>query len=519
MPDNITFEICRPVEAHARLVMEWRNDPATLAMFFHRNPKQWDSFWPEFRAEYFASDPEPLFILNNGKRAGFVRFKTAPHPRGLHGRCVDISINLAPDERGRGLGRGALCALEPVLVRAGVDTIYAVVRQKNEASRRMFASAGYEEVESAVHTVEDTGEKVQIARYLRELSSTFWRRNHVTVIAEAGSNWRVGQAKRDRAMARALIDVATEAGADVVKFQTYRPETVYVPNAGGADYLADTDNSGDISTIFADLAMPYEMIGEMADYCAKNNIGFMSTGFSPADFQAIDPYVQIHKVASYEIGHVRLIDLAAASGKPLILSTGASDYADIHWAVERFHQQGGRDLCLLQCTAKYPAPLSTLNVLAMTWLRRRFGVTVGLSDHSRDPVVGPVAAIALGARCIEKHFTLHNALPGPDHPFAVAPMELVKMVRRIREAEMARGAGEKLVLEEEDELAAFAKRGLQAIRPIKKSEILRENENFAILRPGKQAQGAHPRYADEAEGCKAVRDIPLGDGIRVGDWS
>lgn len=519
MPKSITFETCRPIEAHARLVMEWRNDPTTLAMFFHRTPKQWDNFWPEFRTEYFTTDPAPLFILSDGRQAGFLRFKSTPHPLGLTGNCVDISINLAPAVRGRGIGRAALRALEPVLVRAGVDAVYAVVRQENESSKRMFAAAGYEELKPAIHKVEDTCEDVSVARYIRELISTFWRRKGVTVIAEAGSNWRIGQFKRDRAMARALVDVAVEAGADAVKFQTYRPETVYVPNAGSADYLDNTDSSGDINAIFADLAMPYEMIGEIAEYCEKHNIGFMSTGFSPADFRAIDPYVQIHKIASYEIGHVRLIDLAAASGKPLVLSTGASDYSDIQWAVDRFHQQGGRDLCLLQCTAKYPAPLSALNVSALTWLRRRFGVTVGLSDHSRDPIVGPVAAVALGARCIEKHYTLHNSLPGPDHAFAITPPELADMVRRVREAEAVRGTGEKFVLPEEQELAAFAKRGLQALRPIKKSEILRENENFAILRPGKQAPGAHPRHADEAQGRNATRDIPMGDGIRIGDWA
>lgn len=519
MPENITFETCAPIEPHARLVMEWRNDPATLAMFFHRTPKQWESFWPEFRTEYFTSDPAPLFILADGRRVGFLRFKPASHPRGIPGRCIDISINLAPEARGRGLGRAVLSALEPELVRAGVDAIYALVRQENASSKRMFAAAGYEELESTTFKVEDTGEEAPVVPFLRELSSRFWRQRGVTVIAEAGSNWRVGQPTRDRAMARALVDVAVEAGADVVKFQTYRAETVYVPNAGGADYLADTDSGGDISAVFSDLAMPYEMVGEIAEYCAGNKIGFMSTGFSPADFKAIDPYVQIHKIASYEIGHVRLIDLAAASGKPLILSTGASGHADIQWAVDRFHQQGGRDLCLLQCTAKYPAPLSALNVSALTWLRRRFGVTVGLSDHSRDPVVGPVAAVALGARCIEKHYTLHNALPGPDHAFAITPPELTEMVRRIREADAARGDGEKLVLPEEQELAAFAKRGLQALRPIKKSEVLRENENFAILRPGKQTRGAHPRLADEVEGRKATRDIPVGDGIRAGDWT
>ena len=338
------------------------------------------------------------------------------------------------------------------------------------------------------------------------------------VIAEAGSNWRMGTPRRDRAMARALIDVAAEAGADCVKFQTYRPETVYVANAGHSDYLAEAGVKEDISDIFADLAMPYEMLEDLAEHCRRAGIGFMSTGFSPADFRAIDPHVAVHKIASYEISHLRLIDLAARSGKPLVLSTGAADPDDIAWAVERFHAQGGRDLCLLQCTAKYPAPLSSIHLAALDWLRRRFGVPVGLSDHSRDPITAPVAAVALGARCVEKHYTLHNALPGPDHPFALTGDELKVMVAKIREAEQVIGQGAKRVQAEEAELAAFARRGIQALRPIAKGEVLREGVTMAILRPGKRHPGAHPRLIEEMEGRRATRDIAAGDGLRPGDW-
>ncbi|TCS62994.1 N-acetylneuraminate synthase family protein [Varunaivibrio sulfuroxidans] len=337
------------------------------------------------------------------------------------------------------------------------------------------------------------------------------------IIAEAGSNWRMGTAARDLAMAKTLIDIAREGGADAVKFQTYRAETVYVANAGSSDYLSSSGIEDDIQDIFSDLAMPYEMIGELAAYCKGQGIAFMSSPFSPADFAAVDPFVQVHKIASYEISHIRLIELAARTGKPLVISTGASTEDDIAWAVGHFRAHGGGELALLQCTSRYPAPLDSLNLRVIPWLRDRFGVVAGLSDHSREPAIAPAAAVALGARVIEKHYTVDNRLPGPDHAFALLPGELKEMVDHIRAVERALGDGVKAVHAVEDELAAYARRGVQAIRDIAPGERLREDENFAILRPGKQILGSHPRHLDRIEGHTARRAIAQGEGIAPDD--
>ncbi|MCL4234411.1 MAG: N-acetylneuraminate synthase family protein, partial [Deltaproteobacteria bacterium] len=209
---------------------------------------------------------------------------------------------------------------------------------------------------------------------------------------------------------------------------------------------------------------------------------------------------------------------AGRSGKPLILSTGASDEADIAWAMETFLAAGGRELTLLQCTAKYPAPVDSMNLRTIGRLARRFGVPVGLSDHSRHPTWAPLAAVALGATVIEKHYTLDNRLPGPDHSFAVTPRELTELVSAVRAAEDMLGSGEKHVLATEDELRTFAQRAIQATRDIRAGETLAEGLNIDILRPGKRARGMHPRRLGEIEGRRAARDIPLGDGIREGDW-
>jgi sialic acid synthase SpsE len=342
-------------------------------------------------------------------------------------------------------------------------------------------------------------------------------REHVFVIAEAGSNWRMGTAERDILMARALVDVAVEAGADAVKFQTYRARDTYVADAGESDYLADAGIKRSINDIFTDLEMPYEMLGEIAEYCGKTGIEFMSTPFSVADAEAVDPYVQRHKVASYEIDHVRLLQRLAATGKPLIVSTGAAVEYDIEFCLDTARAAGAGEITLLQCTSRYPAPPDSLNLAVIPWLRQRFGVAAGFSDHSRDPIVGPVAAVALGATVIEKHFTIDNRLPGPDHAFALEPEQLTAMVRAIREAEQVRGDGVKAVGLPENELRGFAVRAIQATRDLEPGDLLLEGENFDVLRPGKRSTGMHPRHLDALNGRRVTTQIKAGDGIRPGD--
>ena len=165
-----------------------------------------------------------------------------------------------------------------------------------------------------------------------------------------------------------------------------------------------------------------------------------------------------------------------------------------------------------------PAPPESLNLKAIPLLAETFGVPVGLSDHSRDPLLAPLAAVALGARVIEKHFTLHNRLPGPDHAFAVTAEELKAMVSAIRQVETMLGHGDKTVLPAEEELAGYARRGIQAVRDIAAGERLREGENVDILRPGQQPLGLHPKHLPDLEGKPAARDIAQGQGIRKGDW-
>lgn len=510
---EIDFELVQPLEAHGRLVMQWRNDPQTLAQSFDSRPKEWESFYPEFCSDYFVRGGMPaLFAWHSGQRVAFLRFRPFSSPVAQTRRACEISINVAPEARGKGLGSAILKAVQARVADQGYDDLMAEIKADNPASHQAFTKAGFIKLKD----YKKQGDTVSL--YAVHLSPAAAKRP-VFVIAEAGSNWRMGCAARDRAMARTLIDVAVEAGADAVKFQVYRPETVYVANAGKSEYLARAGITEDISSIFEDLAMPYEMIPELAEYCEKAGIEFMATPFSKADFDAVDPFVKRHKIASYEISHMRLIEMAASSGKPLIMSTGASVEADIAWAVDRFRQAGGKDLTLLQCTAKYPATASSMHLRVIPWLRQRFAVKAGLSDHSPDPIRAPSAAVALGASTIEKHYTLDKRLPGPDHSFALTAPELSAMIRAIRETEEMLGSGEKLVDPTEQELYDYARRGIQALRAIKRGERLLEGDNVDILRPGQQQRGVHPRYLEQLEGAQATRDIPAGAGIQEGDWS
>ena len=336
---------------------------------------------------------------------------------------------------------------------------------------------------------------------------------HTFVIAEAGSNWKSGSYEDDLKRSNELIKTAAKAGADAIKFQTFRADTVYAHGAGISKYLSDHGINDNINKIFEHLSMPYEMIPQLSDMCKKENILFMSTPFSVEDAKQIDPHVQIHKVASYEINHVRLLEFLASTKKPILISTGASTYTEIDFALGIMKNSGNNLLAIMQCTSKYPCPVSALNLSVIPQMKIKYNLPVGLSDHSTNPVVAPLTAVGLGATIIEKHFTLDRTLPGPDHSFSLIPEELELMVKSIRDADTAKGNGKKEILNEEIELHEYATRSLQAIKNISKGSILEEGINFAVLRPGNRIRGLDARFLSLVNGKKAKKDIMTGDGI------
>ena len=337
--------------------------------------------------------------------------------------------------------------------------------------------------------------------------------NHTFIIAEAGSNWKSGSYEEDLEQAKKLIKIASEAGADAVKFQTYKADTVYAYNAGNSNYLAEQGINKKINEIFEYLSMPYEMISELSQICNDEKIIFMSTPFSVEDAKQIDPFVSLHKIASFEINHVRLIEFLSKTEKPILISTGASTFDEIDFAVNLIKNNKNNEIGLLQCTSKYPAPIESLNLSAIPKMKERYNIPIGFSDHSVEPLIGPLTAVGLGATIIEKHFTLDKNLTGPDHSFAITPQELELMVKSIRQADKTKGNGKKIILNEEQELLLFAKRRIQAIKDIRKGDILKEGFNFEVLRPGNRIRGLEPRFLDKINGAKSTKNVLKGDGI------
>lgn len=505
----ITFECMQPIEEHARHVLEWRNDAAVREMSNRQEVKEWGSFYQEFLDEYFTH-PEmpPLFIHVKGERAGYIRFRMKEDPLDKKRAMTEISIVVAPEKRDKGIGTAALGALKELFIKRHVFAVRADVKKENIASQMLFEKAGFRRVSY----------DGAMEHYVWTAPGKPLSRSPLFIIAEIGSNWKRGHLKKDWLAIQEMIARAKEAGVDAVKFQIFKAGRMYVANAGASDYLLKAGIQEDMVTLFQRLEMPDEWIPRLADECKKVEVELMASVFSEEDFEMMNPYVQRHKIASYEISYIPLIALAAQSKKPTFLSTGASVEEDIAWAVDAYEKAGGRDLTLLQCTAQYPASPSAMNVQVIERLKRRFGCSVGLSDHSQDPLVAPLLSVAYGATAIEKHYTLDRTLPGPDHLFAVEPHELKEMVRSIRLAEEMEGNGLKEVQPQEEELYYFARRGIQAIKSIEQGETFVLKENIAILRPGRQNLGIHPRYLTDIEGKQAKRAIQSGEGIQKGDF-
>ena len=323
----------------------------------------------------------------------------------------------------------------------------------------------------------------------------------VFIIAEAGSNW---WANDDGGFDRAfrLIDVAADAGADACKFQAWSKGRVYAAQLGTNTVSDELDR----------IELPKEWIPQLADYCDKRGIEFMASVFSVEDLKAVDPYVKRHKIASCELSHLELIRAAIETGKQVILSTGAATYSEIEVVLDRCEYN---DVILLQCTSSYPAPTHELNLFAMDELP----VTprMGLSDHSLDPIIPAVMAVALGATVIEKHFTLSNKLSGPDHCYALEPDELRTLVRSIRTAEICMGDGVKKVMPSEREVRGCGVRSVQATKDISVGSVLTK-DNIAALRPGNRKQGEHALRLGDMYGRVVNRTISVGDGVLCEDF-
>ncbi len=324
-------------------------------------------------------------------------------------------------------------------------------------------------------------------------------------IAEAGANWRISRdMKKNFRHAVRLIDIAVKARAESVKFQLYRANKLYTKNAGTADYIGKKKS---IYDIIQEMELPYPWLRKLKRYCDRKRIMFLCTPFDERSVDELEKIgVAAYKIASYSVTHYPLLKYIAKKRKPIFISTGASDIKTVDRAVRLIRAQGNERIALLQCTAKYPAPLSALNLRVIPMLQERYGVPIGLSDHSRDPHIGPMGAVALGARVIEKHYTTDNALPGPDHGFAILADELVDLVANVRKLEAALGDERKNVTVDEQELHKFTEYRIFAIKDIAAGKPLEGSVD--VLRSGKVVTGLFADAWDTVVTKRAKKRIP-----------
>jgi sialic acid synthase SpsE len=327
------------------------------------------------------------------------------------------------------------------------------------------------------------------------------------IIAEAGSNH-----DRDLGTAHKLIDVAAECGADAVKFQTYRAETLYsrcTPRFREMDEL-DRSPAGETPFQLAKrIELPRHWQRELRDHSAERGVDFLST---PFDLCAIEELAELgvkaFKIASYEIVDYDLLRAAARQHRPIILSTGNSSLADIELAFSVVQSAGCKQVILLHCVSQYPARYEDLHLRAMCTMQQAFNVPVGFSDHTMGSVAATVAT-ALGSCCFEKHFTLDRKRKGPDHPSAMEPDELAEYIQAIRTAEKSLGSAVKSVQDSECENHRLARRSIHACIDIPKGATISASM-LVLKRPG---LGIHPAHQDIVVGRTARRDIKADEWI------
>ena len=318
------------------------------------------------------------------------------------------------------------------------------------------------------------------------------------IIAEAGVNHN-GSIE----MARSLIDAAKEAGADYVKFQTAKLDALVSKNAVMADYQKkNTGHEESQKEMLAKLLLPFSDFIALSDYCREKQIGFLSTPFDMESIAFLEELVPFWKVPSGEITNYPYLVAIGKTKKPVILSTGMCELSEIDDAVSVLRENGTAEFTLLHCNTQYPTPYRDVNLRAMETLKNRYHVNVGYSDHTAGTEV-PVAAVALGASVIEKHFTLDKTLPGPDHKASLEPEELRRMVQAIRNVEAALGSSEKKVSPSEQENLSVARKSIVAARKISKGELLSES-NLTAKRPG---TGISPMKWKQVVGTRAVKDF------------
>jgi N-acetylneuraminate synthase len=331
----------------------------------------------------------------------------------------------------------------------------------------------------------------------------------VTIIAEAGVNHN-GSIE----IAKNMVDVAAEAGCDIIKFQTFKAKNLVTQSAKRALYqIQNTGNDDSQYKMLKELELDYSYHKDLIEYCNKKNIKFLSTPFDEESVDFLHELnMDIFKIPSGEITNKPFLKLIASKNKPIILSTGMSTLGEVEEALTWIYEEGNSNVALLHCTSDYPTKKEDVNLKSMLTLREAFKVKVGYSDHTLGIEI-PIAAVALGAEIIEKHFTLDKNMEGPDHKASLEPNQLKDMVASIRNVERALGDGIKKPTQNEMETLKIARKSVVIKALILKDEII-TRDKLCIKRPG---TGMEPKNLDNIIGKRAARDLHEDEIIKFED--
>lgn len=332
-------------------------------------------------------------------------------------------------------------------------------------------------------------------------------RNSTFIIAELSANHN-----NDFNLAVKTIEAMANAGADAVKLQTYKPESLTIDSDIG--YFAPrTEGLWKGYTpwkLYSEAAMPYEWQSKLKKIAEDLGLIFFSSPFDKEGVDFLESInVSLYKIASFEITDIPLIEYSASKGKPLIISTGVAEIEDINLVLETCRGVGNNQITLLKCTSQYPATIEDANLLTIPDMKERFGVRIGVSDHTMGSLV-PTVAVSLGATVVEKHFILDRKLGGPDSVFSMEPNEFKEMVQSVRQAEAALGQ----VSYEVSDNDKNRRRSLFVTEDIKAGEAIAE-KNIRSIRPG---FGLHPKYLNEIIGRKVNKTIEKGMPLSFDDF-
>lgn len=328
------------------------------------------------------------------------------------------------------------------------------------------------------------------------------KNNEVYIIAELSANHN-----NDLQLALDTVKAIADTGADAVKVQTYTADSLTL-NVDSPLFMAKKGGPWEgrhLYDLYTEASLPYEWHETIKEYAESLGLEFFSSPFDKAGVDFLESIkIELYKIASFEITDIPLIRYVASKGKPIIMSTGVAELTDIELAVKTCREVGNNDITLLKCTSEYPAPMDMANLLTIRNLKETFDVKVGLSDHTLGSTV-PIAAVALGAKVVEKHFILDRSLGGPDSSFSMEPKEFADMVKAIRDTEQALGNVSYKVSEQ----SKMRRRSLFVSKDIKEGDIFTE-ENIRSVRPG---QGVHPKYLSQFLGKRAKFNVSAGEPL------